>query len=165
MGYWSAHPMGGDTPMDLEYSLLSRYDTSDDSYYYERPCEELKISIERDLESLIVEAEESDNFTLPFIIVAYSVTVPDKFIDRALDLLSDGGGDDRGYEQEQPGTLRNNWNNLETPQDYCDQLRFYFKDIVSGKVSPPNVLTQNVGLLDTIASALQGLAPIPVNKP
>src|ERR1035437_42472 len=98
MGYWSEHPMAGDTPLDYRDELLSRYDINN-TVYYEREVGELKYLIENDLISLIKQSEEYDNFTLPFIIIEYKVKIPNKLIARIKKLIGDGRNNVRGYIQ------------------------------------------------------------------
>ena len=152
MGYWSVHPMGGDTPMDLEYDLLGRYNRDNgETCYYELEHDELAALIKKDLKILIEDAETHGNFTLPFIIVNSGIKSTTRQARALKRLIGDGGNGDRGYESGKRATLANNWNNLARPIDYCDQLRYYFNGIVSGKVDK-NVLERCKGLLETIAT-------------
>jgi hypothetical protein len=143
--------MAGDNPMDLRDELFYRYNDGD-KCYFEFSEEEIKAKIEEDFRVLLIEAEKMDNFAFPFAIIDYGVVVPEDCIDRVIELIGDGDGGDRGYEQEQVGTVENNFNNLQCPQDYCDQLRHHIKDILAKRVKAEDVLTECVGLLSTIGN-------------
>lgn len=145
--------MGGDRPMDMRDDLLGRYDKpEEDTYYFELEQPVLNSYIQRDLDILITKAvEASDDHALPFVVVDYGIRCTPEQAAIIKDLIKDGGGGERGYTQKRVGTLRNKWNGLKCPQDYCDQLRYYFDDIVSGRIDK-SVLGEFLGLLDTIAT-------------
>jgi len=156
MGYWSEHPMGGDTPMDMRDELLGRYDDYNNGpeYYFER--DDLKTLIERDIDAIVAQAEKDKaNHALPFIIVENGVSLRKDLITRVKNMIMDGNGCERGYHQKRKATPQNGWNGLKCPQDYCDQLRFYFRDISAGKVGA-DVLKECKGLLQTIGEHVSG---------
>jgi disulfide oxidoreductase YuzD len=153
MGYWDTHPMCGDRPMDIRDELLGRFDDEEnDMFYFE--VDNIKELIQSNIDELIGQAIEEENFTLPFIVVDNKIILNDEQIEKVFPLICDGGGYHRGYEQEIVSTLENNWNNFQCPQDYCDQLRYYFKEIAKG-ILTCDVLNQSKGLIDTIVDTLE----------
>jgi hypothetical protein len=155
MGYWSHHPMGGDTPLDFKDNLLSRYDNVEDEnkeyFYFDRPIEEIKFFIERDLKELLEKSIRDKNFSLPWIIIEYNIDVPEEFREPIKKLI---GCDIENINEEQP-TKENNWNDFKSPLCFCEQLKFYWNDIMNKTIKSDDVLEDNIGLVETIFKAME----------
>jgi len=136
MGYWSTHPMGGDTPWDLKADLLNdREDYFEEEYGIEWASEEMDKKmlewITDNFLSLLEQAERTNNFTLPWICMEYEVKVPKIYIERVKALIGDGGSSDRGYPEgikDSPATyakmLYDNFEEyLENHEKYLEDLR------------------------------------------
>jgi hypothetical protein len=172
MGYWSEHPLGGDSPGDVKYSLLE-YLFKEEGYDLNYIIEEVEMKTKRkrlkkklpelvDNFNIIFEGHDSDyyghrfDFVLPFTVIDYGVTINGEVISKKLkDMIKDGGGGDRGYHQPQKATPDNNWNKFEHPQDYCDQLRYYWDELITGKKTVDEVqLGKYKGLLQTLSEEI-----------
>jgi hypothetical protein len=101
MGYWSAHPMSGDTPMDYQDDLLRRFNNVDgNTYYFELEEDVLRKLIEDNFEVLLNESLETENFTFPWILYNYRVNIPLESIEKVKSLIGDGGSSERDYDDD-----------------------------------------------------------------
>ena len=157
MGYWSTHPMAGDTPLDyrnnIDFGIYTEdewYATCEDPSLISR--EEIKNRWEKKLPKFIeiFEGEEKEgSFVLPFEVVAYQIIIKDKNLsERVKNMIGDGGAKDRGYDCP-VSNKENNYNDFKSPNDYACQLRNNWDDLMDGKISFES-LEREVSLIETM---------------
>jgi hypothetical protein len=103
MGYWSAHPMGGDTPSEIEDELLHAISNNSDisGIFKNRDIDKLKEFIEGVLDEY--------SFVAPYVFKDLFLSMGDyePFIQYMNDLLGDGGEGERDYEDEDEDSPNN----------------------------------------------------------
>lgn len=111
MGYWSTHPMGGDSPLDKKLIILDKvgelYFKLDNEVLANTFLQELYTheeimtainSIKYDLISLFKDSEYS--FALVYVFLSYSVKFDNvEDLETLKVLLKDGGHSERGYTE------------------------------------------------------------------
>jgi hypothetical protein len=147
MGYWSAHPMAGDKPLDVEDFILSevfsKREMKKDMHFDETL---VKIRLEKNIKKLYPSLQKlvSDGlvqkcsmFVLPFLLAKYKIQIKDKSLSDAFkNIIGDGGAEDRGYpEEECTPTKENNYNGFQSPADYAAELYDKWDDLISGALS------------------------------
>lgn len=167
MGYWSKHPMGGDTPMDaqghMDWILFPEDEYGEEELDFDEDLYK-KVLIEK-IEDLLqaVEDEEDDEhyllhiapFVIPFTIHEQEIQIKDEIISKKIKaLIQDGGASERGYDipsptEENYPTIHNNWNALQTPFDYARKLHDLWDGLMDGSI-PFKELEQDIGLFATI---------------
>ena len=143
MGYWSTHPLGGDTPLYYKeevmfeiFSMEEFYATFDDINAV--PREEVVKRFEKKLPKLVKLFEgkcKEGSYGLPFSLVAYEITIKDKNLsERVKNMIGDGGAEYRGYDCP-VSNKENNYNEFKSPNDYACQLKDNWDDLMTGKIS------------------------------
>jgi hypothetical protein len=150
IGYWSQHPMAGDHPLDLQYDFLSAvigtklYSSLTDENNYDKIKELFIREIQSgSVEKLLMERGDDFEFIPPFVIADYAIIIADKHLSGLLkDMISDGGADNRGYDE----------NESPSPQVYADDLREKWDGLMDGTI-PFSTLERCTGLLETIVTS------------
>ena len=166
MGYFDAHPMSGDQPMDIEdiiYSTLFTNEESEaelfqnDDILRERlnlklnECPELFIA---QFKKKLKEYGASDEFVLPFLVVQVKIEIQDKFISSLLkEMIKDGGAKERGYPVL-TSNVENKYNGFTSPNDYACQLRDAWDNLMEGRLSYEELETRK-GLLEVLNNFIE----------
>lgn len=175
MGYWSTHPMGGDSPCDAQSFILDYIfekegmTFEDDGYFCDLCAEKGKKLIDKykyemmdnikDILTIKYENYTADytdcSFALPFLFLDYDIRVKKDYIDKIIELLSDGGASERGYyeEDEEDSPIKV----INLIKKYKDEL--FSEDYTTEKaieIIPREEISQlfDMGLLATIDKAV-----------
>lgn len=104
MGYWSKHPMGGDTPADCELEIegfvMEKQNIQDfDDWWNLSFNERQKLMDKYKMEILNLDLE--CEFAIPYVLLNYDIKFDDKnTIDLLKEMIGDGGAFERGYDHE-----------------------------------------------------------------
>jgi len=98
MGYWSTHPMGGDSPLDSEYTLkLHMYNNKE---ILEKLFQEKKY---KEFFNLLLNGLDNKDmgFVIPYFLITIGLISSNPvFINEINELLGDGGLTERGYDAD-----------------------------------------------------------------
>jgi hypothetical protein len=141
MGYWSTHPMGGDSPLDKQAEFwniidFDVYDVEDEGMSNEDIQKEIQKRVDKKLPELIEHFEECElGFVLPFTLVEWGVKIADKELsDQVKGLICDGGGGERGYDEDEE----------DSPQAYAKQLEQNWDKIMQGEIDVQDFLDKGL---------------------
>jgi len=158
MGYWSEHPMGGDSPMDSQFVIMDVLFTgeefdNEEIYTYDEIKKRLSEQIEKVLE--VVKEDLDDEFVLPFTIAEFEVQIKDKTLSEEIkEMIYDGDNCERGYEYDPVPTKENNYTDFDRPICYANQLRDLWDELMENK-SKFNELGKNKGLFVIINEQIE----------
>lgn len=176
MGYWSTHPMGGDSPLDVlsyleDYLLKLEGKELDEEYEFfgDLPYEERKSMYEKHKYELLNgftdymnknhKYYEGYEFVLIYRLIYHDIRFPNKYIDKLVEMLGDGGATERGYEL----------NEKDSPYMYIkkivDNKELIFSEEKSIKDVPQDIVESLYcpGLLQTIFEKIDKDGPGLVN--
>ena len=145
MGRWSNHPMGSDAALDARDTFMGRFDLKtnlgDEICYFERPKEEIRDALlALTLDELKEMADKDlvcdDKYVIPYTFIEYEAYPTDPAIKKYL-----YGCLDEHYSAD-----------FEEGIQHIKLFKKNFDDIISGK----KILTEDLGLMATIATKMNG---------
>ena len=150
MGYWSTHPMGGDSPADdrgslLDYICGDRGEILDCYENWEGPEKQQQAKkdiihfLMEKLDSVIEYADSLDcPWVLPYLLIELEHRIENEnFSQQICSLIGDGGSTERGYNTEvEIGQSKEPY-----PHHYAQTLEKIWPDLMSGKIPFENVET------------------------
>jgi hypothetical protein len=154
MGYWSEHPMGGDSPLDDKEELMRQvYELTEaeESLFYS-PDSPARAELIEKMKNLFIEKlpqliEFSENldcpWVLPYQIVEFEIKITDKNLsDQIKELIGDGGSEERYYDKDEK----------ESPLTHASYLYSIWDELMAGTKPFENL--EDPGLLAAFAKKI-----------
>lgn len=168
MGYWCAHPLSGDAPLEAINFLMNSFDMEEiysqwaneeftrDTKTYIKFVKEFKEALYRGEVDVALEGYFVSRypFVIPYAIAEFGVKLEDENLVTELKMLiKDGGSKERGYEAKE-SNKENNYNDFQSPNDFACQLRDNWENIVlHGKVDYQKDISRFIYLDEVIYNA------------